>query len=56
MKLIVDLLRWLWPRRQPASEGSVLSVAEGADRTSMADFVRILRMHDEETSRRNYPN
>ncbi len=55
MKLILDLLRWFWQRSQPASETSA-SVNDGGDRTSMADFVRILRMLDEEAGRRNYPN
>lgn len=56
MKLIVDLVLWLWQRSQPASEDRAVPLNESSDRTSMADFVRILRMHDEETSRRNYPN
>ncbi len=55
MKLILDLLRWLWQRGQPASENAA-PVTDGGDRTSMADFVRILRMVDEEASRRTYPH
>lgn len=56
MKLIIDLARWLWQRGQTASESRATPASESGDRTSMADFVRILRMHDEEASRRNYPN
>lgn len=53
MKLIVELVRWLWQRSQPVSEARAAPVIDGGDRTSMADFVRILRTLDEETRRRN---
>jgi hypothetical protein len=56
MKLIADLVRWIRQPRQPASRDAAAGADEVAgDRTSMADFVRILRMHDEEAGRRNYP-
>jgi hypothetical protein len=46
MKLIADLLWRVWPSSQPASI-QTLSVADDRDRSSMADFVRILQAHDQ---------
>ena len=55
MKLIVDLFRRVWQRGRPDSDAYAMRATEGGDRSSMADFVRILRMHDEESERPNYP-
>ncbi|MCP3477300.1 hypothetical protein NLM33_44895 [Bradyrhizobium sp. CCGUVB1N3] len=56
MKLIVDLLKRVWQRGRPETDGYILRASEGDDRSSMADFVRILQMHDREGGRSNYPN
>jgi hypothetical protein len=56
MKLIVDLLRRVWLRGRPAPDTHAVQPNPGGDRSSMADFVRILRMHDEDLGRRKYPN
>ena len=56
MKLIVDLLRRVWQRGPQAPDAHAVRPILGGDRSSMADFVRILRMHDEDLGRRNYPN
>jgi hypothetical protein len=56
MKLILDLVRWLWQRDQRESDGAVVRGGEGDDRSSMADFVRLLRMHDDALRRSNYPD
>jgi hypothetical protein len=56
MKLIVDLLRRVWERGRPDRDGYTLRASEGDDRSSMADFVRILQMHDRDSGRPNYPN
>ena len=51
MKLIVDLLRRVWQRdRSPSDSPSVRSSPDG-DRSSMADFVRILQMHVDDRGR-----
>ena len=55
MKLIVDLLRRVWQRGRPASDTYAVQPNPGGDRSSMADFVRILRMHDEDLGRRKSP-
>jgi hypothetical protein len=47
MEQIADLLRRVWQRRQPASITQVAAMAENHDRSSMADFVRILQAYDE---------
>ncbi|GLR90741.1 hypothetical protein [Bradyrhizobium iriomotense] len=56
MKQIVDLLKRVWQRGRPETDGYILRASEGDDRSSMADFVRILQMHDREGGRTNYPN
>ncbi|MGV7212029.1 hypothetical protein [Bradyrhizobium sp. UFLA05-112] len=56
MKLIVELLRRVWQRGRPETSGYNLHASEGDDRSSMADFVRILQMHDREGGRSNYPS
>jgi hypothetical protein len=56
MKLIVDFLKWVWQRDRPETNGYNLRASEGDDRSSMADFVRILQMHDRDGGRTNYPN
>ena len=42
MKLIVDLLRRVWQLGRPASGTHAVQPNPGGDRSSMADFVRIL--------------
>ena len=46
MRNIADLLMWFWQGRQPASDIQVAAMAESEDRSSMADFVRILQAYD----------
>jgi hypothetical protein len=48
MKQIADLLRRVWRRNQPASDTEVPTVADNGDRSSMADFVRILEAEDQD--------
>jgi hypothetical protein len=48
MKNIVDLLLRVWQRSQPASNTRVAVTAENRDRSSMADFVRILQAYDQD--------
>jgi hypothetical protein len=48
MKNIADLLLRVWQRSQPASNIQVAVMAENRDRSSMADFVRILRAYDQD--------
>lgn len=47
MRHIADLLVRLWHGSQPASN-EVAAMAETQDRSSMADFVRILRYYDQD--------
>ena len=47
MKNIADRLLRVWQRSQPASHTQVAVMAEDRDRSSMADFVRILRACDQ---------
>ena len=56
MKLILDLVRWLWQRDQRESDGAGVRGGAGDDRSSMADFVRLLRMYDDDGRRPNYPD
>jgi hypothetical protein len=46
MKQIADLLRRVWQSSQPASHTQVAVMVENRDRSSMADFVRILQAYD----------
>jgi hypothetical protein len=46
MKSIADLLTRLWQGSQLASNTQVAATAENQDRSSMADFVRILQAYD----------
>jgi hypothetical protein len=46
MKHIADLLLRVWQRSQPASNTPVAVMTENRDRSSMADFVRILQAYD----------
>jgi hypothetical protein len=46
MKQIADLLLRVWQRRQRASNTPVAVMTENRDRSSMADFVRILQAYD----------
>lgn len=46
MRNIADLLVWFWQASQPASNTQVAATAENRDRSSMADFVRILQACD----------
>jgi len=48
MEHIADLLRRVWLRSQPASNTQVAAMAENRDRSSMADFVRILQAYDQD--------
>jgi hypothetical protein len=48
MKNIADLLLRVWQRSQPASNTQVAVMAENRDRSSMADFVRILKAYDQD--------
>jgi hypothetical protein len=48
MKNIADLLLRVWPRSQPASNTQAAVMAENRDRSSMADFVRILQAYDQD--------
>jgi hypothetical protein len=48
MKDIADLLLWVWQRSQPAPNTQIAVKAENRDRSSMADFVRILQMYDQD--------
>jgi len=45
---IADLLVRFWQGTQPASDTQVAAVAENRDRSSMADFVRILQAYDQD--------
>ena len=51
MNLIVDFLRWVWQRGRPDNAGGAIGATDGDDRSSMADFVRILQTHDQDTGR-----
>lgn len=50
MKNLADLLIRLWQGSQPASNTQVAAMAENRDRSSMADFVRILQAPTIKTS------
>jgi hypothetical protein len=54
MHLIVEFLRRVWQRGQPDTNAYAVRARESDDRSSMADFVRILRAHDRDQA--NYPN
>ena len=54
MKLILDLLRWL--RQRDQREPDAGAVGGSDDRSSMADFVRLLRMHDDAAQRSSHPD
>jgi hypothetical protein len=56
MKLIIDLLRRVWQSDRSPSDSHSVRSSPGGDRSSMADFVRILQMHDDERGRSNYSN
>ncbi|UPK29299.1 hypothetical protein [Bradyrhizobium sp. 195] len=47
MRNIADLLTRFWQGRQPASNAQVEVMTENRDRSSMADFVRILQAYDQ---------
>jgi hypothetical protein len=49
MKLIADLLRRVWLRNQSASDTEIPVMADNSmDRSSMADFVRILEAENQD--------
>jgi hypothetical protein len=48
MKNIADLLLRVWQRSQPAFNAQVAVMVENRDRSSMADFVRILQAYDQD--------
>jgi hypothetical protein len=54
MKDIADLLMRFWQGSQPASNTQVAAIAENQDRSSMADFVRILQAYDQDQYGRSY--
>jgi hypothetical protein len=56
MKLILDLVRWLWQRDPRQSDAVAVGGSERDDRSSMADFVRLLRIHDDALRRPDYPD
>ena len=47
MKNIAHLFMRFWPGSQPVSNTQVAARAENRDRSSMADFVRILQAYDQ---------
>jgi len=47
MKNIADVLTRFWQGNQPASNIQVAALADNRDRSSMADFVRILQAYDQ---------
>ncbi|MBR0984946.1 MULTISPECIES: hypothetical protein [Bradyrhizobium] len=47
MRNIADLLMRFWQGSQPASKTQIAAMAENQDRSSMADFVRILQAYDQ---------
>ncbi len=53
MEQIADLLRWVWQRSQSASNTPVAVMTENRDRSSMADFVRILQAYDQDWAGRS---
>ena len=53
MKNIADLLRRVWQRSEPASNTQATVMSENRDRSSMADFVRILQAYDQGRSGRS---
>ena len=53
MEQIADLLRCVWQRSQPASNTPVAVMTENLDRSSMADFVRILQAYDQDWAGRS---
>lgn len=46
MKLIVEMFRRVWQRSRTDGDAFAAHAGDGGDRSSMADFVRILQMHD----------
>ncbi|QOZ66304.1 hypothetical protein WN72_07695 [Bradyrhizobium arachidis] len=48
MKNITDLLMRFWQGSQSTSNTEVAAIAENRDRSSMADFVRILQSYDQD--------
>jgi hypothetical protein len=48
MKNIAGLLMRVWQRSQPAPNTQVAFMVENRDRSSMADFVRILQAYDQD--------
>ena len=53
MKNIADLILRVWQRSQPRPNAQVAVIAANRDRSSMADFVRILQACDQEQYGRN---
>jgi len=47
MRNIADFLMRFWQGNQRASNGQIAAMAENGDRSSMADFVRILQAYDQ---------
>jgi hypothetical protein len=54
MRNIADLLMRFWQGSQPASNTQVTAMAENRDRSSMADFVRILQAYDQARPRADF--
>ncbi|MBR0844682.1 hypothetical protein JQ607_31165 [Bradyrhizobium liaoningense] len=47
MRNIADLLMRFWQGSQSAPNAQIAVIAENRDRSSMADFVRILQAYDQ---------
>jgi hypothetical protein len=47
MRNVAGLVMRFWPGSQPASNTQVAAMVENRDRSSMAEFVRILQAYDQ---------
>jgi len=47
MRNVADVVMRFWAGRRPASTTQVTVMVENRDRSSMADFVRILQIYDQ---------
>jgi hypothetical protein len=53
MRLIATLIQRVWPRQTANETDSAARFADRRDRSSMADFVRILQAQDRQHSDQN---
>jgi hypothetical protein len=51
MKQVADFLRRVWQGNRPASNIQIPMLSDHRDRSSMADFVRILQAQDRDGQR-----